>query len=448
LQFEADSRQAGTNAQLFNTRKSVRQHQLGGIWRLESGRAHWTVVAHTGNRKVVQFLATPVAAQSATTSSGGVVDLDRGFAGASARMNLEGGNWQWTLGMEAEASDETRQGFNNFSAVGTLGVAGELRRNESTRVNNVDLYSQAAWTLSEWRLLAGARVSRLGFRLRDRFVALGNPDDSGQLRFRATTPTVGILRPLGSGLSIYASAGRGFETPTTVELAYRPDGLSGFNTTLAAGRSRHAEVGLKWRDGSHWRADLALYRVQTDNEIVPATNAGGRTTFQNGGRTARHGAELSARWRPDSSWQLALAASHIRAEFRDGFRSTTTANNTVTTRIVEAGNALPGVPAQQWFAELTWRPNQAGWSAALDLTRRSRIWADDRNSFAISGATWANARLLHRGLWQGMKVESFLRMDNITDRRYAGSVIVNEANDRFVESAPGRSVSLGITLQL
>jgi iron complex outermembrane receptor protein len=39
-------------------------------------------------------------------------------------------------------------------------------------------------------------------------------------------------------------------------------------------------------------------------------------------------------------------------------------------------------------------------------------------------------------------VELLLRVDNLADRRVAGSVIVNEANGRFFEPSPGRSVLL------
>ena len=39
---------------------------------------------------------------------------------------------------------------------------------------------------------------------------------------------------------------------------------------------------------------------------------------------------------------------------------------------------------------------------------------------------------------------SYARVDNLFDRRYAGSVIVNEGNQRYYEPAPGRNWSAGI----
>jgi iron complex outermembrane receptor protein len=52
-------------------------------------------------------------------------------------------------------------------------------------------------------------------------------------------------------------------------------------------------------------------------------------------------------------------------------------------------------------------------------------------------------------LWklQAWRVEATARIDNLFDRAYAGSVIVNEGNQRFFEPAPGRqyTVKLNVT---
>jgi iron complex outermembrane receptor protein len=45
------------------------------------------------------------------------------------------------------------------------------------------------------------------------------------------------------------------------------------------------------------------------------------------------------------------------------------------------------------------------------------------------------------GAWT---LSQFVRLDNLTDRAYVGSVIVNEGNSRFFEPGPGRSWVLGL----
>ena len=45
-------------------------------------------------------------------------------------------------------------------------------------------------------------------------------------------------------------------------------------------------------------------------------------------------------------------------------------------------------------------------------------------------------------------VSEFLRVDNLADRSYIGSVIVNESNGRFYEPAPGRNYMVGLQAKL
>ena len=77
-----------------------------------------------------------------------------------------------------------------------------------------------------------------------------------------------------------------------MELAYRPDGSSGLNLDLRPARSRNLELGLKWRPRDGLRADVAVFRSDTRDELVVATNAGGRASYANAGRSLRQGLEL------------------------------------------------------------------------------------------------------------------------------------------------------------
>src|SRR6185295_13315127 len=167
-----------------------------------------------------------------------------------------------------------RQGYINDA-----GVQGALKRNELNRVDNRDAYAQAGFDVTpQWSVTAGVRTSRVHFRSEDRFIAAGNPDDSGSVDYSATNPVLGIAWRAAPALNVYANIGRGFETPTFTELAYRPVG-TGLNTDLRASRSRHAEIGAKWKPAPDQRLDVALFDIATHDEIVVDTNNGGRSTF-------------------------------------------------------------------------------------------------------------------------------------------------------------------------
>ncbi len=442
-QFDADPRQAISNAFTLNTRKSVFQDQLGATLshRFE-GSARLQATLYGGQRDVVQYLGIPLAFQGAPTHSGGVVDLDRGYGGAALRFSDEltflGKPLRLSIGAEHDRMDERRRGFINDN-----GVAGALKRDEDDAVTGTDAYAQGEWEAAErWRVHAGLRTSRVRFRSNDHFAAAGNPDDSGARTYSATTPVAGVLYRAMPRLSLYANFGRGFETPTFAELAHRNAGAgSGLNFALQASRSRHLEAGVKAVIAGAARVNAALFEVGTRDEIVTDQSSGGRTTFKNAGRTRRTGLEIGAETLRAGGLEVAAAFTYVDAVFRDGF---TSAASTVA-----AGSRLPGVARSQLYAEVGWRHEPSGFRVAAESLSRSRVPVNDRNSEFADAYRVINlvAGFSQRGArW---KLAEFVRIDNATDRNYPGSVIVNESNGRYYEPAPRRSYLVGIqgTLQ-
>ncbi|MES2672224.1 MAG: TonB-dependent receptor [Pseudomonadota bacterium] len=434
--FARDPDSTDPVASAFDTRKTVREDQFGVDWRRERpGAAELRATAYRTDRAVEQYLAVPAAAQGAPGSAGGVIDLQRLSTGIDAAARWRGERGSFALGVEAVRLDEDRRGFENF--VGSrLGVRGRLRRDEHNRVDVVDLYASADYGFAEdWTALSGVRRSRLRFDSEDRYLA--NGDDSGGTRDANTALSFGVVRAFASG-EAYASYGRGFETPTLNEMAYRPDGAPGFNRDLEASRNHAYELGLRWRsaDASR-RIEMALYRVDGEDEIVPALNRGGRASFANAGATRREGVEFGASGDLGAHWRYAVAASWIDARFVEGFAFV--AQN--ETRVVAADNRIPGVPRSDVFAELEWRSGDGRWSSALESRMVGAIAVDDRNTDAAE----RHARVAWRGQWRPRDSgwHAFWRIDNLFDRRYAGSVIVNEANGRYFEPGAGRGFSLG-----
>jgi iron complex outermembrane recepter protein len=301
------------------------------------------------------------------------------------------------------------------------------------------VYLQGEWKAAEsLRLTAGIRRSRVAFVSEDRYIIAGrNPDDSGRVGYAQTTPALGASFQLSQGLNIYASAGRGFETPTFNELAYRASGQTGLNFDLKPAISESIEAGIKFRN-SFWRANAAVFDTRTKSEIVTLTNSGGRATFQNAGRTSRRGAELSLSANLPNGFDAAFAATYIDANYRDSFNTCVTAPCTTPTVVVAAGKSLPGVPAQSLYAELRWS-HPSGFTAALESKYQGKIFVNDLNTDSTAANVVANARVGYARDFGSVKLSAGIRVDNLTDKRYAGTVIVNEGNSRFFEPAPGRT---------
>jgi len=437
-QFEQNPQQSIAQATTFNTRKTIYQEQLGGTLSHRIDRdSSVEAMVYGGHRYVEQFLGFAGTAPPATTS-GGVVQLDRNYAGGALRYFTGFGDVRLSLGAEYESMAERRRGFVNNN-----GVQGELRRDEDDEVSSIDLYAQAESRFTErWSAHGGVRTSRVEFESKDHFIIAGNPDDSGTRNYSATTPVAGLLFRYSKNLSLYGSLGRGFETPTFAELAHQNPPASGLNFALEASRSRHAETGVKAIVPGMARVNAAVFAIETKNEIVVDTNAGGRTTFKNAGRTERYGVEIGADTVAAGPFGAQFAYTRLDATFKDGFTSTVQ-GNTVT---VPPGNALPGIPKSQAYAQVRYR--QPRYYTYLEGLYRSRVPVNDANSeFADAYAVFnLVGGLVQQGI--GWRFSEYVRLDNLTDRNYAGSVIVNEANGRFYEPSPRRSISGGIQASL
>lgn len=438
-QFEADPRQAVANSTNYKAGKDVSQSQVGVVLdhRL-SARSEVSARVYSGQRDLDNRLSIPLSAQQAATAAGGVVQLDRSYRGLglsyTRRMPLALGQLQFSTGLDHERMSERRRGFIN-----DLGTVGALKRDEDNSVNSTGVYAQADWAINEdWSAVAGLRANRVNFEVQDYFIITGNPDDSGRADFSATNPVLGITRHLSADTNVYANVGRGFETPTFTELAYTATG-SGPNLSLQSARSTHAEVGLKTQLAPGQRLDAALFQIDTRNEIVVASSSGGRTIYTNAGKTRRSGLELaySAQWSPE--WQSQVAFSTLNAKFVDAFTSSSGA-------VVAAGNRIPGTVDRSLFADLAWQPRAVpGMTAALEWVHQGSMEVNDTNTDRTDAASRFNIRVgfeQKRGAWT---LREQVRVDNLTDKAYIGSVIANDGNSRFFEPAPGRQWSVGLS---
>ncbi len=419
-------------------RKTVLQQQIGTVFEQRLGEAtNLTARIYFGQRDLDNALSIPPAVQAPATHSGGIVVFSRSYQGLGVQLSHAikfGAEQALRLvgGVDIDQSDEDRQGYLN-----TLGVRGALKRDERNRADNRDAFAQASFDIDpQWTATAGVRSSHVRFRSQDFFIITGNPDDSGSLSYSATNPVLGVSWRATPALNVYANAGQGFETPTFTELSYRPAPLTGLNVDLKASKSRHAELGAKWKLSEGQRLDAALFDIATRDEIVVDTNVGGRSTFKNAGKTSRRGIELSHVGQWDETLRSTLSMTLMRARFNENFVSGTGA-----TPNVFSGYHLPGTPERNLFAELAWAPRDAwgGFNAGVEVVRTDKLYVNDLNTDAAPATTLLNLRAGFQqtlGEWQ---FSQLLRVDNAANRSYAGSVIVNEANNRFFEPAMPRN---------
>ncbi len=369
-------------------------------------------------------------------SGGGVIELDRRFGGSEVgwQRDTELFKLPVTLaaGLSWDYQGEGRKGFAN-----QFGRKGSLQRDEFNRVESREAYLISTWQLApRWSLTAGARYSKVKFDSDDSYFIDGQ-DDSGSVRYDQTSPALGLSYQWTPEISLYGAIGQGFETPTAQELAYRPSG-SGLNFDLQPSKANNAELGFKLRR-ARTQVDVAVFYTRVDDEIVtaePQLNTD-RSTFANAAKSTRQGIELSIQQQLADNLTGYLAYTWLDARF-DRYRNSNGEDL--------AGNRLPGVPRHSLYAELAWQPAD-GFSTAIEMQSLSQRYANDTNSADAPGYAAFNWRASYRRQLGNWQLEPFARIDNLTDREYIGSLIVNGAGARYYEPAPERNWLLGVAVQ-
>lgn len=435
-QMEADPTQTQATSTTFNTGGSKAQRHLGMNWehRIDS-RNDLAALVYGGQRSSLQRLGF---VGSGALSSGGTSIISRDFSGLDLRWRhvvpLSSGPLSLTVGAAVDSMEDVRRGYDNNS-----GVAGLIRRDEVNSARDSDQYVQAEWTLGEdWVLSGGLRHSSVELQSEDHFIVGTNPDDSGSVKFTNTSPVLGVLYHLSPAVNLYANAGRGFETPTLIEIAYRADGGSGSNFALRPSKSTHVETGVKAIVGNGLQVNAALFRATTDDEIVVDTNVGGRATYKNAGKTTRQGVELAVSSEIGGGLSAYGSYAYLDAQFDDAFVS--------NGNPVAAGNKIPGAPETTAYAELAWRLPSIGMFTAVEARYTGKIYVNDVNSDFTGESTVVNWRLSFEQKLGPITVSEFARIENLFDETYVGGVNVNDGNSRFFAPAPGRNSLLGVSL--
>ena len=438
-QWQANPQQVASNVLLYNARKDIEQLQTGITWNKPIGdQQELYGMAYWGQRAVTQYQSIPRTAQAGINHAGGVIDFDRHFYGADLRWTGKAifPDIQMIAGVAIDAMSEERKGYQNFAG-DILGVKGQLRRNEDNHLWNLDPYLQASYAfLPNWTFDAGLRYTNVHFKSEDKF--LDNGDNSGQTDYQKLLPSLALSWQILPELMAYASYAQGFETPTFTEMSYPANTAENRSFNLKAAESESYEIGLK--SASAWGDfTFAAFQTRTQNDIVSAGNEGGRATFRNADQTFREGMELS--WNKDVWRDLAVQASYSYIDAT--FDADIPAIGTVAA--IAEGNYIPGISKNQAFFSLGWKPEK-GLHAGLDVRYSDKIYVNDLNSDTAPSYTVAGTNIGYNWKMQDWAVNTFARVDNLFDKDYSGSVIVNESNGRFYEPAEGRHWSAGLSM--
>jgi iron complex outermembrane receptor protein len=390
--------------------------------------------AYVGSRENEQILATNSAGTNARASI-----ISREFYGSDLRWDNKGvifsKPYNLSFGVNYGKSSDARLDKN------IQGTNLGLNRDEDNIVDNFDQYIQGKLSvLDSVDIHAGLRHTNVTLQVNDHLP----PDNGGSVEYQKTTPVIGAVWKVTPIFNLYANYGRGFETPTFIEAAYSTTAANSTpNLSLKPSESRNIEIGAKAFLGDNTQANLNLFRVTTDDELVVSASDAGRSVYTNASRTKRTGAELSIDSKFANNISTYFSYSLLNAQFEDSFTFKPTST---TTKTVFAGNVIPGTYKTQLYGEVAWKYAPLGFNTAFEGRHNSKVYVDDINSDAAPSYTIFNLRA---GLEQNLlnwNFKEFARLENLFDKDYIGSVRINDGNSRYFEPASGRTYLLGLNV--
>lgn len=400
------------------------------------------LMTYVGTRENEQILPTPTSASGVDARASAI---SREFYGTDIRWDNKGEmfnkSYNVSLGLNYGKSEDAREDTNIQIALAPANVANRI---EDNIVDNFDQYIQGKLSvLDNLDIHAGARHTKVELKVKDHLIttAPANPDNSGSVEYKDTTHVLGAVWKVTPALNLYANYGTGFETPTFIEAAYSSTASNAApNLTLKPSKSRNYEVGAKAFIGDNTQANLTLFRSNTDDELIVNDSAGGKTVYTNANKTKRSGIEFSIDSQFNNNISTYFAYTLLNAKFDGDF---TPASG--TSRKIESGNKIPGTYRSQIYGEVAWKHQPSGFSTAFEGRHNSKVYVNDINNDTAPSYTVFNLRAGFEQKLANWSFSEYLRIENMFDKEYIGSVKVNDyTNLRYFEPASDRSYLLGI----
>lgn len=400
------------------------------------------LMSYVGTRENEQYLAL------GSTGTGRASIISRDFWGSDIRWTNKGElfsrPYSISAGITYGKMNDARQDIatTNGIKLPTSSIA-NVNRDEDNISSNFDQYLQGQWSaLDTVDLHAGIRHTKVRMEVKDSLVNSTNTgkfrDTSGSVEHKKTTPVIGAVWKVTPTLNLYANYGKGFETPTFIEVAYDdPTNGTGPNLGIKPSTSDNYEIGLKSFVFDNTRVNVSLFKTDTDKEIV-AISGNPYAVYKNAGKTKRKGVEASIETEFDNNIGLYGSYTLLDAKFDDSF--TTISNN-----VVNSGNYIPGTYRTQIYGEISWRAPSIGFFTAFEGRHNSKVYVDDRNTDTAPSYTIFNLRAGFEQKLANWNLKEYLRVENMFDKEYIGSVRVNDSNSRFFEPAQDRNYLLGLS---
>ena len=268
---------------------------------------------------------------------------------------------------------------------------------------------------------------------------LSNGDDSGDIQLNSLNGGVGLSYNQSIWFNPFARFSTSFETPTLSELSANPNGTEGFNQDLKPQQAINYEIGAKGLIANKLQYELALFNIQTTNEILSfeLEQFPDRDFFRNAGTTIRNGFETALKYTPKKSWQFAGTYAYSDFTIKDSPIGGT----------IFDGQKLPGIPIHSGSVSVRYI-SPKGAFFKLTGNQVGRLFANDTNTVEVEAYTLVNLNLGYEIESKNIKWTPFFGVNNLFDAKYNDNIRINAFGGRFFEPAAGINVFGGVRLRL
>lgn len=344
-----------------------------------------------------------------------------------------------------------------YSLSPTNGRGSTLQQNKREGANTLGAFVQEELSFNQsLSLLIGARYSDVKYHTQDFINTALNSEKS----FASWTPKIGVNFRLSPAHSFYANLGGGIEVPAGNETdpasTFGQDQVYAINPLLDPIQSSTVEIGTKHivvpanpgflRSFSY---DVAAYGINIKNDIIPYR--GGRFYFT-AGKTRRLGLEVGANGHFDYGLSLQTALSYARSKYID-YQVDSVHYGRAGRFADYQDNKVAGVPEIFYNFALRFEPPKLRTAyVEINLQGVGEYFVDDANLTKVPSYSLINLTAgFHKpvALTEGWGLRAFFGVNNLSDKKYAGSAFVNpdvvNGVPLFLEPGLPRNYVIGIS---
>ena len=209
--------------------------------------------------------------------------------GIDPRLKISSSAGETDLGFRyhRESQDRIQQNNNTLGPNGRGGVTVEDNQRKNSAVSG---YIQHRFLFGKLALTPGVRIEHVNIERTNR-LGVGV---TGKADVTQVIPGVGVAYNPSTRLTIFAGAHRGFSPPRPADII---DNTTGGVLELDPELSWNYEVGVRSLPARGLRLSATYFRLDYQNQIVPANLSGGvGSTLTSAGETLHQGMEFDGRW--------------------------------------------------------------------------------------------------------------------------------------------------------